>query len=241
MLLKKIHRFANPNKFLKVIYPFKKISLYMALFLLFIGLMDALLFSPPDYQQSQTVRIMYIHVPSAWVSLLAYIMIFFFSLIYIIWKFPLFILIAKEIPIIGISFTLITLVTGSLWGKPTWGTYWVWDARLTSFLVLLFIYMGLIFLEKAFKFSNNGDISFAYLSIIGAINIPVIKFSVDWWNTLHQPASVFRLDGPTISAEMLIPLIIMSLGILFLFFFLALTNVESAIQEKKINFQNFRE
>ena len=241
MLLKKIHRFANPNKFLKVIYPFKKISLYMALLLLFIGLMDALLFSPPDYQQSQTVRIMYIHVPSAWVSLLAYIMIFFFSLIYIIWKFPLFILIAKEIPIIGISFTLITLVTGSLWGKPTWGTYWVWDARLTSFLVLLFIYMGLIFLEKAFKFSNNGDISFAYLSIIGAINIPVIKFSVDWWNTLHQPASVFRLDGPTISAEMLIPLIIMSLGILFLFFFLALTNVESAIQEKKINFQNFRE
>ena len=212
----------------------------MAVFLLFIGLMDALLFSPPDYQQSQTVRIMYIHVPSAWVSLLAYIMIFFFSLMYIIWKFPLFILIAKEIPIIGISFTLITLVTGSLWGKPTWGTYWVWDARLTSFLVLLFIYMGLIFLEKAFKFSNNGDISFAYISIIGAINIPVIKFSVDWWNTLHQPASVFRLDGPTISAEMLIPLIIMSLGILFLFFFLALTNVESAIQEKKINSQNFR-
>ena len=240
MLLKKIHKFANPNKFLKVIYPFKKISLYMAVFLLFIGLMDALLFSPPDYQQSQTVRIMYIHVPLAWVSLLAYIMIFFFSLIYIIWKFPLFILIAKEIPIIGFSFTLITLVTGSLWGKPTWGTYWVWDARLTSFLVLLFIYMGLIFLEKAFKFSNNGDISFAYLSIIGAINIPVIKFSVDWWNTLHQPASVFRLDGPTISAEMLIPLIIMSLGILFLFFFLALTNVESAIQEKKINSQNFR-
>ena len=241
MLLKKIHRFANPNKFLKVVYPFKKISLYMAVFLLFIGLMDALLFSPPDYQQSQTVRIMYIHVPSAWVSLLAYIMIFFFSLMYIILKFPLFILIAKEIPIIGISFTLITLVTGSLWGKPTWGTYWVWDARLTSFLVLLFIYMGLIFLEKAFKFSNNGDISFAYISIIGAINIPVIKFSVDWWNTLHQPASVFRLDGPTISAEMLIPLIIMSLGILFLFFFLALTNVESAIQEKKINSQNFRE
>ena len=168
--------------------------------------------SPPDYQQSETVRIMYIHVPSAWISLLAYVAIFFFSLLYIIWKFPLFILIAKELPVIGVTFTLITLITGSLWGKPTWGTYWVWDARLTSFLILLFIYLGLIFLEKSFKFSNQGNNSFAYLAIIGGINIPIIKFSVDWWNTLHQPASVFKMSGPSIHTSMLTPLILMAIA-----------------------------
>ena len=177
---------------------------------------------------------MYIHVSSAWISLLAYVAIFFFSLFYIIWKFPLFILIAKEVTTIGVTFTLITLITGSLWGKPTWGTYWVWDARLTSFLILLFIYFGLIFLEKSFKYSSQGDSSFAYLAVIGGINLPIIKFSVDWWNTLHQPASVIRGGGPTISSDILTPLLIMSLGTVFLFVYLTLTNIISAINEKKL-------
>ena len=239
-MFKKLHKLANPNKFLKITRPLKKISLYSAFSFISIGLLIALFFSPPDYLQSQTVRIMYVHVSSARISLIAYSLIFFTSLFYVIWKFPLFILIAKEIPLIGISFTLITLVTGALWGKPTWGTYWVWDARLTSFLILLFIYMGLIFLEKAFRYTANGDISFSYLAIIGAINIPIIKFSVDWWNTLHQPASVLRLDGPTISLEMLTPLLIMFLGSLLLFIYLMLTNIESAIQEKKFITQSPR-
>ncbi len=143
---------------------------------------------------------------------------------------------AKEIPFVAIIFTLITLITGSLWGKPTWGTYWVWDARLTSFLILLFIYLGLIFIDKAFKYNVNGDLSFSYLSIIGAINIPIIKFSVDWWNTLHQPASVIRASGPSINIEMFIPLMIMSTGVLLLFFYLIFTNIQSAIAEKKILF-----
>ncbi len=232
-MIKKLHKYANPHTFIIFMRPFKTICFYSSISLIAVGLIMALFYSPPDYQQSETVRIMYIHVSSAWVSLFAYIVIFFLSLSYIIWKFPLFILIAKETPTVAITFTLITLITGSLWGKPTWGTYWVWDARLTSFLILLFIYMGLIFLDKAFKYSNNGDLSFAYLAIIGGINIPIIKFSVDWWNTLHQPASVMRVGGPSISIEMLIPLVTMSFGTFLLFSFLILTNIESAIKERQ--------
>ena len=229
-------KFANPSNFQKLsdfIYPK---SLILFFILLLIGFYFVFFNSPPDYLQGETVRIMYIHVSSAWISLFAYVLIFFLSVFYLIWKFPLFVLMAKEIPFVAIIFTLITLITGSLWGKPTWGTYWVWDARLTSFLILLFIYLGLIFIDKAFKYNVNGDLSFSYLSIIGAINIPIIKFSVDWWNTLHQPASVIRASGPSINIEMLIPLMIMSTGVLLLFFYLIFTNIQSAIAEKKILF-----
>ncbi len=235
-MLKKLHKYANPNKFILVVMPIKNICIYAAVFLIALGLVLGLFFSPPDYQQGETVRIMYIHVSSAWMSLFAYVLIFFLSVSYLIWKFPLFVLIAKEIPFVAIIFTLITLITGSLWGKPTWGTYWVWDARLTSFLILLFIYLGLIFIDKTFKYNANGDLSFSYLSIVGAINIPIIKFSVDWWNTLHQPASVIRAGGPSISVEMLIPLMIMSFGIFLLFIYLVLTNIQSAIDERKFLF-----
>ncbi len=235
-MFKKLHKYANPNKFGLIVAPLRNIFSYLALFFILAGLILGLFFSPPDYQQGETVRIMYIHVSSAWVSLFAYVLVFFLCMAYLIWKFPLFVLIAKEIPSVAIIFTIITLITGSLWGKPTWGTYWVWDARLTSFLILLFIYLGLIFIDKAFKYNTRGDLSFSYLSIIGAINIPIIKFSVDWWNTLHQPASVIRAGGPSISIDMLIPLLIMSLGALLLFFYLILTNIQSAIYEKKFLF-----
>ena len=235
-MFKKLHKYANPNKFIVTIEPVRKICSYLAAICIFIGLVLGLLLSPPDYQQGETVRIMYIHVSSAWISLFAYILVFFLSLSYLIWKFPLFVLMAKEIPAIAIIFTIITLITGSLWGKPTWGTYWVWDARLTSFLILLFIYLGLIFINKTFKYNASGDLSFSYLSIIGGINIPIIKFSVDWWNTLHQPASVIRSGGPSISMEMLVPLLIMSLGVFLLFIYLILTNIYSAIYEKKFIF-----
>ena len=174
-MLKKLHKYANPNKFILVAMPIKIVCIYAAVFLIALGLVLGLFFSPPDYQQGETVRIMYIHVSSAWISLFAYVLIFFLSVSYLIWKFPLFVLIAKEIPFVAIIFTLITLITGSLWGKPTWGTYWVWDARLTSFLILLFIYLGLIFIDKTFKYNSNGDLSFSYLSIVGAINIPIIN------------------------------------------------------------------
>ena len=235
-MFKKLHKYANPNKFIATIAPLRRACSYLAAIFIIIGLVLGLFFSPPDYQQGETVRIMYIHVSAAWISLFAYTLVFFLSISYLIWKFPLFVLMAKEIPVVAIVFTIITLITGSLWGKPTWGTYWVWDARLTSFLILLFIYLGLIFINKTFKYNDIGDLSFSYLSIIGAINIPIIKFSVDWWNTLHQPASVIRSGGPSISMEMLVPLLIMSLGAFLLFFYLILTNIQSAIYEKKFTF-----
>ena len=153
---------------------------------------------------------------------------------YLIWKFPLFLIIAKEVTVIGLIFTIISITSGSLWGRPTWGTYWVWDARLTSFLILLFIYLGLVLINKAFSNSSKGDNSFAYLALIGGFNLPIIKFSVDWWNTLHQPASVFRSNGPTISTEMLVPLLIMASGFLFLFLYLLFSNIYSNVKEKKI-------
>ncbi len=227
------HKYANPHRFLETLNPLRRISGFFSIIFLFLGLLLALFFSPPDYQQSETVRIMYVHVPSAWISLFAYSAIFFTSTFYLIWKFPIFLIIAKEVTIIGLIFTLISLISGSLWGMPTWGTYWVWDARLTSFLILLFIYMGLVLINKTFNNTSKGDNSFAYLALIGGFNLPIIKFSVDWWNTLHQPASVFRTAGPTISLDMLIPLFTMALGFFFLFVYLLLSNIYSHIKEKK--------
>ena len=232
-MIKFLHKYANPHRFLSLTEPLVKISGVIASILLIVGLLMALIFSPPDYQQSETVRIMYIHVPSAWISLLAYSFIFFMSIFYLIWKFPLFLIMAKEVTLIGLIFTLISLITGSLWGRPTWGTYWVWDARLTSFLILLFVYLGLMLINRTFSNTSKGDNSFAYLALIGGFNLPIIKFSVDWWNTLHQPASVFRVSGPTISNDMLTPLLIMAVGFFFLFLFLLFLNINSNIKEKK--------
>ena len=233
-MIKNFHKYANPHRFLDITEPLSKISGALSIIFLIVGTVLALFFSPPDYQQGETVRIMYIHVPAAWLSLLAYTFIFFMSASYLIWKFPLFLIIAKEVTVIGLIFTIISITSGSLWGRPTWGTYWVWDARLTSFLILLFIYLGLVLINKAFSNSSKGDNSFAYLALIGGFNLPIIKFSVDWWNTLHQPASVFRTNGPTISTEMLVPLLIMASGFLFLFLYLLFSNIYSNVKEKKI-------
>ena len=229
-----LHKFANPSIFLKAIKPMLRAFLILAVVFISLGLFFALFYSPPDYLQSEAVRIMYVHVPSAWLSLLSYSSIFLLSIFYLIWKFPLFLIIAREGLLMGFSFTLIAMVTGALWGKPTWGTYWVWDARLTSFFILLFIFLGLILLSKTMRDGTKSDQSFAYLALLGGINLPIIKFSVDWWNTLHQPASVIRVGGPTISIEMLIPLIAMFFGLFFLYIFLLLLNVISNIEEKKI-------
>ena len=211
-MFKKLHKFANPNKFLSIAKPISIVCKYFFISFLLIGLSMSLIFSPPDYQQNETVRIMYIHVPSAWISLVAYFNLFMFSIFFIIWRFPLFMILAKESSSIGIIFTLSTIITGALWGKPTWGTFWVWDARLTSFLILFFIYLGLIFINSTFKNTEKSDIAYAFLAIIGGFNLPIIKFSVDWWNTLHQPASVSKLSSPNIDVSMLIPLTIMTIA-----------------------------
>ncbi len=207
-----MHRFANPARFLRIaniIFPF---AVLIAVASLLAGLWFSLIDSPADYQQGQTVRLMYIHVPSAWMGLFCYVAMAVFSAMALIWKHPLADLLGRATAPVGAAFTFICLVTGSLWGKPMWGTWWVWDARLTSMLLLLFLYLGYMALMDAFDNPERGRKAAAILALVGVVNVPIIKWSVDWWNTLHQPASVVKMDGPSIDPSMLIPLLLMAVG-----------------------------
>ncbi len=188
--------------------------------------------SPSDYQQGEYVRIMYIHVPSAWLSLMIYTLMGICSLLYLVWSNPMFDLIAKASAPIGTIFCFITLFTGSLWGKPVWGTWWVWDARLTSMLILFFFYLGYLSLCDLSKDRQNNKAP-AVLAVLGTINIPIVKFSVNLWNSLHQPASVFKAGGPSIHSSMLLPLMLMFFC--FSLYFLAnlLISLKASILEKK--------
>lgn len=198
------------------------------------GLYLALIASPADYQQGEAVRIMYVHVPAAWLALFAYSAVAGASIAGFIWRHPLSFLAAKAMAPLGAGFTLICLVTGSLWGKPIWNTYWVWDARLTSMLVLLFLYIGYIVLVSAFDDAERGLKAAGIVSIVGLVNLPIIKFSVEWWNTLHQPASVSRLGTPTMPAEMLTPLLVMAGAYLTLFLTLTLVRILGEIDLRKL-------
>jgi heme exporter protein C len=189
--------------------------------------------APPDYQQGETVRIMFIHVPSAWLAMACYAIIGISSAGLLIWRHPLADVSAKAAAPIGAAFTLLALVTGALWGKPMWGTYWVWDARLTSVLVLFFLYLSLIALRQAIDEPGRAGRATAILALVGLINLPIIKFSVDWWNTLHQPASVFRVDGPTIHPSLLIPLLVMALGFTCMFLYLHLKAMRAEILRRR--------
>jgi heme exporter protein C len=199
------------------------------------GLYLALFASPPDYQQLESVRIMYVHVPSAWMAMFVYSSIAISSAVALIWKHPLADLLAKASAPVGAGFTLICLVTGSLWGKPMWGTWWVWDARLTSVLILFFLYLGYIALNNAFDDPARGAKASAVLALVGAVNLPIIKFSVDWWNTLHQPASVTRLDAPAIHSSMLWPLLLMAMGFTLFYVTILIFRVRSEIAAAKIH------
>lgn len=207
-----MHRFANPNRFLKIADRVMPWAVGLMVLAFGSGLYLAIFVSPPDYQQGETVRIMYIHVPAAWMALFTYTTMAIASAAALIWKHPLAVLGAKAAAPVGAGFTIICLATGSLWGKPMWGTWWVWDARLTSVLVLLFLYLGYMALVNAFDNPERGQKAASLLAIVGAVNVPIIKYSVDWWNTLHQPASVVRLDGPAIHPDMLWPLFIMTVA-----------------------------
>src|SRR5579872_357069 len=180
------------------------------------GLNQAMI-APDDYQQGATVKIMFLHVPSAWLGMLCWGVMTVAALGTLVWRHPLADVAAKAAAPIGAAFTLLCLVTGSLWGRPMWGTYWVWDARLTSVLVLLLLYLGYLALRAAIDDEVRAGRAAAILTLVGAINLPIIKFSVDWWNTLHQPASVFRVGGSTIDPSILIPLLIMTLAFTLLF------------------------
>lgn len=191
--------------------------------------------APEDYQQGITVRIMYIHVPFAWLAMMCYTVMSISALGTLVWRHPLADVALKAAAPIGAMFTALCLITGSIWGKPMWGTWWVWDARLTSVFVLFLMYLGLIALTRALDDPSRSARAAAIVTLVGFINIPIIKFSVDWWNTLHQPASVIRLDGPTIHPSMLWPLLICALGFSLLFFTLHLMAIRTEIWRRRVN------
>jgi heme exporter protein C len=227
-----IHSLAAPAKFMEwsgKILPF----LWVATGALFaLGLYFAFT-SPPDYQQGETVRIMYVHVPAAWMALSAYVLLGAGSAAFLIWRHGLADVIARETAPLGACFTLICLVTGSIWGKPMWGAWWVWDARLTSVLALFFLYVGYMALDANTQGNERGRKACAWLALIGLANLPVIKFSVEWWNTLHQPASVIRAGGPVIAPEMLTPLMLMAAAFALFFMALLIVRVRAALTLQK--------
>ncbi len=224
---------ANPTRFLALSARLIPWLAALTVILLVIGLY--LSFSTEgDYQQGDTVRIMYIHVPAAWLSMMCYTIMSMSAIGTLVWRHPLADVSAKAAAPLGAAFTLIALVTGSLWGKPMWGTYWVWDARLTSVFILFLMYLGLIALNRAIDDPSRGARVTAVLILVGFVNIPIIKFSVEWWNTLHQSESIMRLDGPTIAAEFLWPLFVMALAFTLLFFTLHLMAIRNEIWRRRI-------
>lgn len=190
--------------------------------------------APEDFQQGITVRIMYIHVPFAWLAMMCYSLMALSALGTLVWRHPLADVSLKAAAPIGAVFTALALVTGSIWGKPMWGAWWVWDARLTSVFVLFLMYLGIIALTRALDDPARAARAAAIITLVGFINIPIIKFSVDWWNTLHQPASVMRLDGPTIHPSLLWPLLVMALGFTLLFFALHLSAMRTEILRRRV-------
>ena len=230
-----MHYFANPGRFMRISEKLLRPLAFLTPMTFFIGLYFVFLASPPDYQQGDTVRIMYIHVPSAWLALSIYCVIGIASLSALIWRHPLAHLSARAASPLGAIFTLLALISGALWGRPMWGTYWVWDARLTSFLLLFFLYIGHIALLHAFEDKERGERMAALLAIIGLINVPIIKFSVDWWNTLHQPASLIRSEGLAIDSAFLWPLGFMALAFHLYFLLIFLWRMKIFLWAQKNN------
>ena len=224
---------ANPNRFKRITNRLEPFLIVISVILISLGLYFGLFDSPKDYQQGDAVRIMYVHVPSAWLASLLFLSLAISCVFYLAWKHPLVDIISSSIAPIGAMFSLLTLITGSLWGKPMWGTWWVWDARLTSMLVLFFFYLGYILLSNAFERKIDGSKSASVLAIIGVINLPIIKFSVDWWHTLHQPSSILRFEGPSIDNQMLLPLILMITGFSVFSLYIITINVKTKLIEKK--------
>jgi len=180
--------------------------------LLAVGLIQGLFFAPTDYEQGESYRIIYVHVPAAWLSMFVYMTIAFNSVLFLVWKMKLADIVAEVSAPIGAAFTFLALATGSIWGKPTWGTWWEWDARLTSELILLFIYLGYMALRASIGNRASAARAAAILALVGVVNIPIIHFSVDWWNSLHQPASIMKLEKSSVHPSMLRPLLMMALG-----------------------------
>jgi len=222
----------NPYKFNKFVDIIFKPLVILTLLVLTVGLF-LVYFSPLDYQQGLTVKIMYIHVPSAWLALLTYAIMTIYSIIGLAFKIPFSFIINKAIAPIGAVFTILCLISGSMWGKPMWGTWWVWDARLTSVAILFIVYLLIIFLNQTFENREVREKTIAIFILIGSINLPIIKFSVDWWNTLHQTASISKLSAPSIDMSMLQPLLIMTIGFSMLGLIIAILRIKAEILLRK--------
>ena len=229
-----IDYFANPSRFVRITSFLVPWLMTAAGILFIIGLYLSLLKSPDDMVQGSAVRIMYVHVPSAWLSIFSYLLLAICSLFFIVWRHPLADILSRAIAPVGALFSLLTLLTGSIWGKPMWGTWWVWDARLTSMLILFLLFMGYIALSNAFEKSERGSRPAALLAIAGSINLPIVKFSVDWWSTLHQPASIMRSGGVSIDGSMLLPLVIMFLAFQLFFILIIIFRSHSILIERKM-------
>jgi heme exporter protein C len=224
---------ANPTRFMALsgrVLPWL-VGTAAALFVAGLGMAWS---APADYQQGETVRIMFLHVPAAWMALFFYVLMAASALGSLVWRHPLAEVSQRAAAPIGAAFTFICLVTGSLWGKPMWGTYWVWDARLTSVLVLFLMYGGVLALWHSIDEPSRAARAVSILTLVGAVNVPVIKFSVDWWNTLHQPASVFRIDGPTIHPAMLYPLLVMAIAFTAIGLSLHLAGMRTEILRRRV-------
>ena len=224
---------ANPTRFLTLTARILPWLAAATAFLLLIGLYQSAV-APDDYQQGATVKIMFIHVPNAWLSMLVWSVMSVAALGTLVWRHPLADVAAKAAAPIGAAYTFLALVTGSMWGRPMWGTYWQWDARLTSVLVMFIMYLGLIALWRTVDDPTRAGRAAAVLTLVGAVNLPIIKFSVDWWNTLHQPASVFRVGGSTLDRSILIPLIVMALAFTLLFITLHLAAMRNEIMRRRV-------
>ena len=233
LAIRRFSDLANPTRFLALVSTVWPWLAGLTLCLFAVGLYLSFT-TTGDYQQGETVRIMYVHVPAAWLSMMCYTVMALSALGTLVWRHPLADVAAKAAAPIGAGFTLVALITGSLWGKPMWGTWWVWDARLTSVFVLFLMYLGLIALNRAMDDPTRAAKASAVLILVGFVNIPIIKFSVEWWNTLHQPASVIRMDGPTIDSEFLRPLIVMAVAFTMLFFTLHVLAMRNEILRRRI-------
>ena len=230
-----LHRFASPPHFYRLAGILAPWLGWTCLGLMAGGLYGGLVAAPPDYQQGESYRIIFVHVPSAWLSLFIYVVMAGASAIALVWRIKLAEVVAIESAPIGASFTFLALVTGSLWGKPMWGTYWVWDARLTSELILLFLYFGVIGLNAAIEDRRTASRACGLFAIVGVVNIPIIHYSVEWWNTLHQGPTVTKFDAPSIHVSMLVPLLLMAVSFKLFYATVLLTRARSAVLERERN------
>ncbi|MGC6453150.1 MAG: heme ABC transporter permease [Candidatus Puniceispirillaceae bacterium] len=226
---------ANPTRFMRIADRLFWPLVLLAGGLVAAGLYYGLLASPPDYQQGDTVRIMYVHVPAAWLATLGYVALGLCGLFYVVWRHPLADIALRAMAPAGAMFAFLTLVTGAFWGKPMWGAWWVWDARLTSMLILFFFYLGVIALANGFDQPERGSRPAALLALVGLVNVPIVKFSVDWWNTLHQPASLLRSGGVAIDQAMLVPLLLMLAGMHLYFAVIVILRMKALLVERRIS------